>query len=112
MYNVKNVDCLLKNTSTKPSKYVIKPKLEHFNYDSFRELFCWNQSGFFTIKVCFFHMTRLLLLLLLYNIYIAHYITITHKIYVSILYTCFATFDEMMIMSVCNLIHWVSFSWC
>jgi hypothetical protein len=35
----KNAHCLLKNTSTKHSKYVVNQKLDHFDDISFRELF-------------------------------------------------------------------------
>ena len=36
----RNVGCLLKNRSTKHSKYAINQKLEHFDDISFREYFC------------------------------------------------------------------------
>jgi hypothetical protein len=39
LYPLGNADCLLKNTSTKQSKYVVNQKLEHVEDISFREFF-------------------------------------------------------------------------
>ena len=53
-----NADCLMKHTSTKQCKYVVKQRLDNFDNFIFRELFgairvCFFENVFFLLFACF-----------------------------------------------------------